>query len=271
MVRSSSRRSVARKLRAAGALALLALVFPASAFAHTPTATVSCTGADFSWTAFAAGPNTVHWKVTVDNATFREGATQIGQTGSLHVPYTLNDTHTVEAFSWWAANETSDRNVRAPDSPAIAHAQLARPASTPPAPPPTVTTTPTPTPTPTPTAAPAPVVQPAPQSEVAGTQAAAATARVSVQRSCASRSARVTITGRSIRQVTFFVNGRRARIVTVRAGTRRLTVSVPLSRSGATRQRISARVTFRNGAAARTLNTTARRCAQAAVQPQFTG
>jgi hypothetical protein len=267
--RSFSRRSVGRKIRAAGALALLALVFPASALAHTPQATVSCTGADFSWTAFAAGPNTVHWKVTVDNATFREGTTQIGRTGSLHVPYTLNDTHTVEAFSWWAANETSDHNVRAPDSPAIAHAQLVCPASTPPASPPTVTTTPTPTPTATP--APAPVVQPAPQSVVAGTQTRAATARVAVQRSCASRSARVTITGRSIRQVTFFVNGRRARIVTVRAGARRLTVSVPLSRGGAARQRITARVTFRNGAAARTLNANARRCAQAAVQPQFTG
>jgi hypothetical protein len=258
--------SVARKLRAVGALALLALAFPASAFAHAPQATVSCTGADFTWTAFAAGPNTVHWKVTVDGATFRESTTQIGPTGSLHVPYTLNDTHTVEAFSWWAANETSDGNVRAPNSPAIAHAQLNCPA-TPPPPPPPVTATPPATPTP----AAAPVVQPAPQSVVAGTQAAAATARVSAQRSCATRTARVTITGRSIRQVTFFVNGRRARIVTVRAGARRLTVAVPLSRGGAARQRITARVTFRNGAAARTLNTTARRCAQAAVQPQFTG
>ena len=267
MVRNSSRRSLGRKLRAAGALALLALVFPASAFAHTPQATVSCTGADFTWTAFAAAPNTVHWRVTVDGATFREGTTQIGPTGNLHVPYTLNDTHTVEAFSWWAANETSDRNVRAPNSPAIAHELLNCPA-TPTTPPPATTTA---TPPATPAAAPAPVVQPAPQSVVAGTQAAAATARVAAQRSCAARTARVTITGRSIRQVTFFVNGRRARIVTVRAGARRLTVSVPLSRGGAARQRIRATVTFRNGAPARTLNTTARRCAQAAVQPQFTG
>jgi hypothetical protein len=48
-------------------------------------------------------------------------------------------------------------------------------------------------------------------------------------------------------------------------------VSVPLSRGGAARQRVQARVTFRNGAAPRVLNTTARRCAQAAVAPQFTG
>jgi hypothetical protein len=106
---------------------------------------------------------------------------------------------------------------------------------------------------------------------VAGTQAARATARVAVQRSCATRSARVTINGRSIRRATFFVNGRRVRTVTVRAGARRVTVSVPLSRSGAARQRVQVRVTFRNGAPARVLNTTARRCAQAAVQPQFTG
>jgi hypothetical protein len=67
------------------------------------------------------------------------------------------------------------------------------------------------------------------------------------------------------------VNGRRVRTVTVRANQRRVTVSVPLSRSGAARQRVRARVTFRNGAPSRTLNATARRCAQAAVQPQFTG
>ena len=158
MVRNSSRRSLGRKLRAAGALALLALVFPASAF--------------------AAAPNTVHWRVTVDGATFREGATQIGAAGNLHVPYTLNDTHTVEAFSWWAANETSDRNVRAPNSPAIAHELLNCPA-TPTTPPPAWRA-----------AAPAPVVQPGPQSVVAGTQAAAATRAVAAQRSCAARAAR---------------------------------------------------------------------------------
>jgi hypothetical protein len=71
--------------------------------------------------------------------------------------------------------------------------------------------------------------------------------------------------------VTLFLNGRRVRTVTVRANQRRLTVSVPLSQGGAARQRVQARVTFRNGATPRVLNTTARRCAQAAVSPQFTG
>ena len=71
--------------------------------------------------------------------------------------------------------------------------------------------------------------------------------------------------------MTFSVNGHRVRTVRVRASQRRVTVSVPLSRSGAARQTVTARVTFRNGAAARTLTTRATRCAQGAVSPQFTG
>jgi hypothetical protein len=106
---------------------------------------------------------------------------------------------------------------------------------------------------------------------VAGTQAASATARVQAQRTCATSAARVTVSGRSIRRVTFLVNGRRVRTVNVRASQRSITVSVPLSRRGTARQRVQARVTFRNGAPARVLNTAARRCAQAAVRPQFTG
>jgi hypothetical protein len=121
----------------------------------------------------------------------------------------------------------------------------------------------------TPAAAPAPVT--APTTVVAGTRAARATARVSAQRSCATRRARITVSGRSISRVTFFVNGHRVRTVRVRSNQRRLTVSVPLRRSGAARQRVRVRVTFRNGAPSRTLNATARRCAQTAVQPQFTG
>jgi hypothetical protein len=268
VVRSSSRKRAARKLRAAGALALLALVFPAAASAHVGQATVSCTAADFSWTAFGAGPNTVHWKVTIDGLTFRDSTTQIGPTGSLNVPIGLNDgkTHTIEAFSWWLANETSDGSFRDANSPALDRQVL-----TCGSPPTTTTTTTTTTNNTTSSPAPTPVVQPAPTTVVAGTQAAAATARVAAQRSCAARSARVTITGRSIRQATFSINGRRVRTVTMRAGATRLTVSVPLSRGGSARQQIRVRVTFRNGAAARTLNTTARRCAQAAVRPQFTG
>jgi hypothetical protein len=42
-------------------------------------------------------------------------------------------------------------------------------------------------------------------------------------------------------------------------------------RNGRAAQIVTARVTFRNGARARTLTTRTARCAQAAVQPQFTG
>ena len=92
---------------------LLALVFPASALAHTPAATVSCTGSQFTWTDFRNGTNTVHWRVTVDGATFQEGTTtfQGNVGGSQTVPYTLNDTHTVQAYSWWDAADDLGRQL----------------------------------------------------------------------------------------------------------------------------------------------------------------
>jgi hypothetical protein len=61
------------------------------------------------------------------------------------------------------------------------------------------------------------------------------------------------------------------RTVAVGLGVRSIVALVPLRRSGAAAQTVRARVTFRNGAPARTLNTRVRRCAQAAVAPQFTG
>jgi hypothetical protein len=245
---------------------LLALVFPASALAHTPAATVSCTGSQFTWTDFRNGTNTVHWRVTVDGATFQEGTTtfQGNVGGSQSVPYTLTGTHTVEAFSWWSANETSDGNVRPEPGPALASQTLTCTAPTPPAVPPAA-----------PPAAPAagniPATTTTPASGVAGTEAASATAAVRAQRTCASRTASITVSGRQIRSVTFSVNGHRVRTVRVRSSQRRVVVAVPLSRGGAARQTVTARVTFRNGAAARTLTTRATRCAQGAVSPQFTG
>jgi hypothetical protein len=71
--------------------------------------------------------------------------------------------------------------------------------------------------------------------------------------------------------VTFFVGGRAVRTVTMRSGGRSMTVSLPIRRSGARRQALRARVTFRNGASTRTLTATAMRCAQGAVSPTFTG
>jgi hypothetical protein len=94
-------------------------------------------------------------------------------------------------------------------------------------------------------------------------------AGVKVARSCASRSAQVTVTGRSMRSVTLFVNGRKVRTVSVRSGARVLHARVPIIRGRS--QVVSARVTFRNGARARTLTHRAVRCAAVAVRPQFTG
>jgi hypothetical protein len=72
-----------------------------------------------------------------------------------------------------------------------------------------------------------------------------------------------------MRSVTLFVNAHRIRTVRVAAGTRTLHVRVPIARGRA--QIVSARVTFRNGARARTLTNHAVRCAAAQAQPQFTG
>ena len=178
MVRSRTRNSVLGRLKVVGVLMLLALVFPASALAHTPAATVSCNGSQFTWTDFRNGTNTVHWRVTVDGATLQEGTTtfdgRVG--GSQAVPYTLTGTHTVQAFSWWAANETVDGNVRPEPGPALASDTLTCAPAVPPATPPGATP---PGATP-PAAGNIPATTPA--SAVAGTEAASATAAVRAQR-----------------------------------------------------------------------------------------
>jgi hypothetical protein len=113
-----------------------------------------------------------------------------------------------------------------------------------------------------------------PSSGVAGEQQRSpirATARIRAQGRCAARTARVTVSGRLMRQVRFSLNGRRARTVTVTRGVRLVTALVPLGRSGPRVQTVRARVTFRNGAAPRTLTASVRRCAPARVAPQFTG
>lgn len=144
-------------------------------------------------------------------------------------------------------------------------------AKLPPPAPPAVTTPPAVATSPPPAAGTAPL--PAPGSEgVEGQQVRSpqATARLSAQSRCAARTARVTVRGRQMRQVRFSVNGRAVRTVNVARGAPFVRALVPLRRSGPARQRVRARVTFRNGAAARTLSVNVRRCAQAAV-PQFTG
>lgn len=146
---------------------------------------------------------------------------------------------------------------------AFENAKLPPPAVTPPAaasPPP-------------PSGAPAPALVPPAATNVAGEQQrgpARASARLSAQSRCAARNARVTVRGRQMQRVRFSVNGRAVRTVNVARGALFVRALVPLRRSGPARQTVRARVTFRNGARARTLSVSVRRCAQAAV-PQFTG
>jgi hypothetical protein len=140
--------------------------------------------------------------------------------------------------------------------------------------PPVVVTPPVPVTTATPPAAGPAAAGAAPTSVVAGVQQrapVAATARVRAQTRCGARTARVTVSGRRMRQVRFSINGRRVRTVAVGLGVRSIAALVPLRRSGAAVQTVRAQVTFRNGAAPRTLSASVRRCARAAVAPQFTG
>jgi hypothetical protein len=103
----------------------------------------------------------------------------------------------------------------------------------------------------------------APAQAVRGTRVSRGTARLRVP-GCAATRARVTVSGSPMRRIVFSVNGRRVATAGVPTGRRRGTVSLPI---GA----VSARVTFRNGASARTLRARTRGCARGDARPQFTG
>jgi hypothetical protein len=256
-----------------GVLALLALACsPSMALAHTGAATVSCTGAEFSFVKFQAGSNTVNYKVTVDGATAAEGTYKLDQAGGtqghLSVPLTIYDTHRVQAFSWWGPAGTVDGHTRLATSAALADKVVSCAAAPAPITVPVVSAP----------AAPAPVAAtpaaatPAPTIAVAGERVVSAPApRLSVQAACAVTHARVTVAASLMRQVRFSVKGRPARTVTVAAGRRSITTLVALRPRGPVAQKVTTRITFRNGARPRTLVAVARRCSSAAVVPKFTG
>jgi hypothetical protein len=261
-----------KTLKAAGALALLALAFPASALAHGGSASVSCTAADFDFYNFYAGSNTVHYKITVDNVPVASGSYTLNQAGgargALHVPLAVYGSRTVAAYAWWGpvgtmANHTGGSATVPMDVRGVSCGE-APPAATPPAAAPTPAAT---APASTPAAA-----APAPQSGVLGEQATAPArvARLGAQARCTSREVQVTVAGRSMRRVTFTVNGRKVRTVNVRSGRRSVRAALPM-RNRRAAQVVRATVSFRNGARPRTLVARTSRCAQAAVQPQFTG
>jgi hypothetical protein len=79
-------------------------------------------------------------------------------------------------------------------------------------------------------------------------------ARLAAASACRARLVRVRVVGRQMWEITFAINGRHVRTITVRAGQRSVTVSLPMRNRRAS-QRVTARVRFRNGARARTLGT----------------
>jgi hypothetical protein len=146
-----------------------------------------------------------------------------------------------------------------------------KPLPPPPATPPAMKPTPTPpavAPNPQPAAA-----KPAAAAAVKGVKVVRGRARLAGARTCPIRPFNVRVTGRQIRRVTFFVDGRRLGSVTRRIGGQyRASVDPRRLRAGV--HRVRARVEFVRGAGpARTMNMSFRVCARPAqrVQPQFTG
>jgi hypothetical protein len=241
---------------AVAAFAALALLLPAAASAHHVSGAVpDCTSIHVTYvsTQGTSFSGTVYFNNGTVAATWNHVAgVDIPASGTIAVPYTAPAGPFSLSANWQFSTGESG---------SLATASMT--CSTPPPPPPP----------PAPPAAP-PAVAPAttaPASEVAGVQAQAPArvARVAVAPQCASRVARVTVTGRSMRDVTLFVNGKRVKTIRIAAGRRVVRTSVPIA-AGAP-QRVTARVRFRNGAAPRTLVNRAVRCAQTAVQPQSTG
>ena len=256
-------------VKAAMAVAVLVLLVPAAAQAHTGAATVSCDSADFTFKLFQPGSNTVHYVVTVDGAVYRSGDYTLGQNGgregALSVPLGLTGDHYVVANAFWGPAGVVNGETRSQYAPPLAQKKVycpVPPPVTPPSTPPAQPATP-------PAAAPAPAATP-PASGVAGvTVRSPASASAAFTSSCASRTAQITIRGTQMRSVVLSVNGHRVRTVRVSSKTRTVRVRVPIARGRA--QIVSARVSFRNGAAAKTLTNRAVRCAAAQVAPQFTG
>jgi hypothetical protein len=120
-------------------------------------------------------------------------------------------------------------------------------------------------------AAPTPVAVPqTPSQGVAPVQVRPASASLVAPKRCVSRRYTVAVNGSPVRSVSFWVNGKRVKTIRARTGQRRFSVNLPINRRVA---KVRARVQFANNAtpSSRVLNATVRRCAPAAVKPQFTG
>jgi hypothetical protein len=265
-----SREVPMKTLKVAVAIAFAALAcLPTAALAHTGSAAVSCSEATLRWVNFGAGSNTISYRIDVDSTTALQGTFVLnesrGTAGHLTIPLTLYGVHRVQVFSWWGPSGTVNGESRPASAPALADETVtcaaAPPAPVPPAPaPPPPTTQMVPAP-----AATSVVV-------VARKRAnSSSTYRLMVQRSCATRGARVTVKAAAMRQVRLSVRGQRARTLTARPGTRSVSGLVALRPRGAAAQRVTARITFRNGSRPRTLVAVVRRCSRASIVPKLAG
>jgi hypothetical protein len=110
-------------------------------------------------------------------------------------------------------------------------------------------------------------------SPVAGSSGSPASANIHGPSGCATKNFNVTVTGKRIRRVTFFLNGKRIKTLTKpNAGA---AYSLPV-RPGTLKRgthHVTATTTFTraSGARPRTLKVTFLRCQRAATSPQFTG
>jgi uncharacterized repeat protein (TIGR01451 family) len=120
-----------------------------------------------------------------------------------------------------------------------------------------------------------PAAQPAGQVQVLGLTQRPVSGRASLRGAsgCVSRPFRAVVSGRQIRRVTFFVDGKRVARRTARGNQRSFTARIRPARLGLGVHRVTARVVFRtaSGTRPRTLLLSFQRCGSIGVSPRFTG
>lgn len=102
------------------------------------------------------------------------------------------------------------------------------------------------------------------------TTLASGRASVGATRKCTKTGFPVTISGRSLRRVTIYINGRLAKRVSVKSTATRVTTRLP---TPVATSKLVIRVTFAtaSGTKPKTFTRTVKRCVPAAVKPNFTG
>ncbi len=117
--------------------------------------------------------------------------------------------------------------------------------------------------------------RPAAQGQVLGVsqRPVAGRARLRGASGCVHRPFRAVVSGRQIRRVTFFVDGRRVARRTARGNQRSFSARIRPARAALGVHRVTARVVFRaaSGTRPRTLLLSFQRCAPTVVSPRFTG